>query len=105
LGDKILEENIIVGSALSQSQVSHYDPRTNRCYVELTVQTVGKPMDYQNRVIYDGRTNEMLAFARIENGRKSGMVFDKQPKSSNLENDGWDHASEYIDQMMAKDRK
>src|SRR3990172_1063562 len=38
LGEKILENNT-VGSAVTQSQVSHYDPQTNRCYVELTVQT------------------------------------------------------------------
>ena len=38
LGQRILEDNAI-GSALSKSQISNYNPRTNRCYVELIVQT------------------------------------------------------------------
>lgn len=38
LGQAILANNFI-GTALTQDQVSHYIPRTNRCYVELTVQT------------------------------------------------------------------
>jgi hypothetical protein len=66
LGDQILEANTI-GSALTQSQVSHYEPRTNRCYVELTIQTadLSKPTSqhYMNRVLYDGQTKEMLAVA------------------------------------------
>jgi hypothetical protein len=37
-GEKIMNENII-GIALAQEQVSHYDPKSNRCYVELTVHT------------------------------------------------------------------
>jgi len=89
LGQKILDGNV-VGSALSHSQVSHYDPRTNRCYVELTIQTADttKPLDYLNRVLYDGQTGEMLAVARLEKGKKWGMVFDRQHQitASNSEN-------------------
>ena len=36
LAGKMLEEQVI-GAALTQSQISRYDPRTNRCYVEITV--------------------------------------------------------------------
>lgn len=36
LGDKILENNV-VGNALTQEVKSHYNPETNRCYVELDV--------------------------------------------------------------------
>jgi hypothetical protein len=105
LGEKIAEENIIVGPAVTQSQVLRYNPRTNRCYVELIVQAADKPTDYQHRVLYDGQTNEMLAFAEIHNGKKGGKVFDQQHRTTNLDNAGWDDASEYIDQMMAEDRK
>jgi hypothetical protein len=83
--------------------------RTNRCYVELTTQdadlsrTIGQ--HYINRVLYDGQTKEMLAFARIEKGKKVGMVFDKQHRTTNLDNAGWDDANAYIDTMMADDRK
>jgi hypothetical protein len=36
LGEQLLDETP-VGSALTEDQVSHYDPKSNRCYVELTV--------------------------------------------------------------------
>jgi hypothetical protein len=91
LGERILEDNTI-GSALTQSQVTHYEPRTNRCYVELTIQTadLSKPIDqhYNHRVLYDGQTKEMLAWALIERGKKGGMVFDKQHRSTSLVNSG-----------------
>jgi hypothetical protein len=106
LGQKILDGNS-VGSALSQSQASHYDPRTNRCYVELTVQTgdTNVALDYLSRILYDGQTGEMLAFARREKGKKSGMVFDKQHQVTTDNNAFYDDASAFIDKMMADDRK
>lgn len=106
LGQKILENNF-VGTALSQDQVSHYNPRTNRCFVDVTVQTadITKPMEYFSRYLFDGQTKQMLAFARIEKGKKVGMVYDHQHQTTNLDNDGWDDASAYIDAMMADDRK
>ncbi len=106
LGQKILNGNV-VGSALSQSQVSHYDPRTNRCYVELTIQTADttKPLDYLNRVLYDGQTGEMLAVARLQKGEKWGMVYDKQHQTTTSKNVFYDDASAFIDNMMADDRK
>jgi hypothetical protein len=62
LGQKILEDNA-VGTALTKDQVSHYDSRTNRCYVELTINTADltQGLDYLHRVLYDGQTREMLA--------------------------------------------
>ena len=105
LGERILQSNVI-GSALYQQQVSHYDERTNRCYVELTVQNAQSPDLYINRNLFDGQTKELLAFARIEKGQKVGMVFDRQHVIKyNLKNAGWDDASEYIDERMIEDRK
>jgi hypothetical protein len=109
LGEKILEDNP-VGSALSQSQVSHYDPQTNRCYVELTVQTadIHTPVsDYLGRrYLYDGQTRELLAFAEIigtpSEGKKSGMVF--AGTGERIDN-GYEAACLFIDKMMADDRK
>ena len=77
LGEKILRENVI-GSALTQSEVSHYDPKTARCYVELTVQNA----DITNPTItstylYDGQTKELLAFAQIEKNVRSCAVWKK----------------------------
>src|SRR5690348_10559664 len=36
LGEKIMK-NTVIGDALKKDQVSHYEPQTNRCYVQLTV--------------------------------------------------------------------
>ena len=110
LGEKIMEDNTI-GAALTQSQVSHYDPRTNRCYVELTVETIDRtgPKDFYVRYLIDGQTKEHLAFASENKGIKSGTVFDKQynrGKTSVFDvNIGWDYTNSYIDQMMAEDRR
>jgi len=107
MGRRVLEDSII-GSALTQDQISHYDPRTNRCYVEVTVQTADltKPDRLIHRYLYDGQTKEMLANASIEKGdRKHGMVFDNQHRATTPENAGWDDANAYINAMMLDDRR
>ena len=100
---QILEGNF-VRSALYQEQFSRYSPRTNRCYVELRVQTgeLNEHSDRFGRYLYDGETREMLAFAQIQNGRKSGKVFDLHHRTTSFENAGWDDASEYIYTRMAR---
>jgi hypothetical protein len=108
LGQKILEGNVI-GSALVQEQISHYNPRTNRCYVELIVHAADLSKYDQfdfSRYLYDGQTKEMLAVAGTKRGsQKWGMVYDKQHRTTTLNNAGWDDASAYIDAMMADDRR
>lgn len=78
LGEKILDGNLI-GSALTQSQVSHYSPRTNRCYVNLTVSTADlkSPDLYMSNNLYDGQTGELLAFTKIEHGKRTGISFER----------------------------
>jgi hypothetical protein len=105
-GEQILEGNFI-RSAVYQEQFSRYSPRTNRCYVEMRVQT-GDPDENSGRFaqyLYDGQTREMLAFAQIQNGKKSGKVFDLHHRTTSFENAGWDDASGYIYAMMAGDRR
>jgi uncharacterized protein YqfB (UPF0267 family) len=106
LGEKILSENV-VGSALTQSQISRYNPITNRCYVKLTVQSadINKPEKHFSAALYDGQTGEMLAIENMENGQRSGIVFDRNHKSTSDANAGWDDAQDYIDALMADDRK
>ena len=106
LGQQILEGNFI-GSALYQDQFSRYSPRTNRCYVEMRVQTadLNQHSDRFGRYLYDGQTREMLAFAQIQNGKKSGKVFDLHHRTTSFVNDGWDDASEYMNAMMTDDRR
>jgi hypothetical protein len=101
---QILEGNVI-RSALYQEQFSRYSAMTNRCYVEIRVQTgeLNEHSDRFGRYLYDGQTREMLAFAQIQNGKKSGKVFDLHHRTTSFENAGWDDASEYIYTMMAGD--
>ena len=102
---QILEGNL-VRSALYQEQFSHYSPGTNRCYVEIRVQTgeLNEPSHRFGRYLYDGQTKEMLAFAQIQNGKKSGKVFDLHHRTMSFTNAGWDDAGQYIYTMMAGDR-
>ena len=105
-GEQILEGNFI-RSAVYQEQFSRYSPSTNRCYVEMRVQTgdLDEHSDRFAQYLYDGQTREMLAFAQIQNGKKSGKVFDLHHRTTSFENAGWDDASEYIYTMMAGDRR
>ena len=101
---QILEGNF-VRSALYQDQFWRYSPSTNRCYVEIRVQTggLGEASHRFGQYLYDGETRELLAFAQIQNGEKSGKVFDLRHPTKSFENAGWDDASDYIYAMMAGD--
>jgi hypothetical protein len=103
---QILERNL-VRSALYQEQFWRYSPSTNRCYVEIRVETGGlsEHSDRFGQYLYDGETRELLAFAQIQNGKKSGKVFDLRHPTKSFENAGWDDASEYIYTMMAGDQQ
>lgn len=106
LGDKILEENV-VGRALTQSQNSHYNPMTNRCYAELTVQTANfstpEKESYYSTYLYDGQTREMLASASKKKGLRSGVIFGESPQGDS-EAQFW-AAADFINKTMADDRK
>jgi len=52
LGEKILRDNP-ASPVIVQSVLSHYDPRTNRCFVEL--------QNEYSRRLFDGQTGERLA--------------------------------------------
>jgi hypothetical protein len=103
-GEQILAGNVM-RSAVYQEQFSRYSAWTNRCYVEMRVQTMPEEnADRIGRYLYDGQTKELLAFAQIKDGRKSGRVFDLNHRTRSFGNDGFDDASEYIYAMMAGDR-
>jgi hypothetical protein len=104
-GEQILAGNV-VGNAVYQEQFSHYSRRTSRCYVEMRVQTIASDAqeDRVGRFLYDGQTKELLAFAQIKDGKKTGRVFDLNHRTTTFANSGWDDASEYIYRMMADDR-
>jgi hypothetical protein len=97
LGRRILDRSL-VGSTDTQSQVSHYDPKSNRCYVQLTVNGHGQTF---NETIYllDGQTEEMLAALHHLGNDKSGLVYDRQHKNAGNPN-AYDDTKAYIDTLM-----
>jgi hypothetical protein len=99
--EKIMNGNRI-GIALTQEQVSHYDPKSNRCYVELTVHMADLTRydEYFSRFLYDGQTGEMLASSLSEKGVKRGFVM-----GSSGGGVGFDAANAKIDALMTDDRK
>ena len=108
-GQKIMDDNII-GNALTQSQVSHYSSKTNKCYVKLTVETANlkAPMDYISNYLEDGQTKDILAFATREKGKDSGLIFSGPATKSYSEPTnilGFDKVNEYIDEVMNDDIK
>ena len=70
LGEKILDQQPFI-SRTFPSQVSRYDPRTNRCYVESTVLT--DDINTLHRYLFDGRTKEMLAHVARVKGNMEGQ--------------------------------
>lgn len=78
-GENILRNNVI-GRALTQEQVSRYNPVTNRCYVRLDVHAadLNEWTKFDNGTyFYDGQTRELLAFFRINpDGGKAFLGFD-----------------------------
>ena len=112
MGKKIMEDNII-GNALTQEQVSHYNPKDNRCYVKLTVSTADltTPRDKyrQDDYLEDGQTNEMLASVTHNGDSKSAMVFDsslqKLMHDKNQSSTDFDAVSDLMDSFVTTERK
>jgi hypothetical protein len=105
LGEKIMK-NTVVGDNLKKDQLSHYEPKTNRCYVRLTVWNAnGKTDDYFQQYLFDGQTGQMLAAIRRENGVKSGDIYSDPSPAQGNSDEMYVDASIFISQMMADDRQ
>ena len=106
LGDKIMK-NTAISSELKKDQVSHYEPKTNRCYVQLTIWSgdLAKGSEYIHQYLFDGQTGQELAAMRREKGVRSGDIFiDPSPLNGNPDELYLD-ASLFIRKMMADDRQ
>jgi hypothetical protein len=112
MGEKLMEGNTI-GNALTQDQVSHYNPKDNRCYVKLTVSTADlrTPRDKYRTddYLYDGQTHEMLANVTHNGDSKTAMVFDsslqKLMRDNKQSNTDFEAISDLVDSFVATDRK
>jgi nitrate reductase alpha subunit len=111
LGEKIMKNTALRDELkrdeLKKDQLSRYDPKTNRCYVQLTVwnANLAKGDDYFQRYLYDGQTGQVLAAMRREHGVRSGDIYiDPSPLSGNPDELYLD-ASLFISKTMADDRQ
>jgi hypothetical protein len=110
-GERILK-NYVAGLPFTHSEVTHYDPVTNRCYVQIDERRTDQPR-FLGRNLYDGQTGEILAgIGWDDKGMKSNAaVFVRghhPPFTGNMKDDDahealWDDAATYIDKMMADD--
>jgi hypothetical protein len=84
LANKAMENNTI-GSALTQSQLGHYNPVDNRCYVLLNVTTADlrTPFDKftSDYFLDDGQTGETLATRYCVGRNCTASVTDESLKS------------------------
>jgi hypothetical protein len=104
LGQKILEGDLH-GPALSVDVSSNYNARTNRCYVELSASRIDDPVHFHHETLYDGQTQEMLAFTEDEGGKKKAAVFARNDNAPYDKNTDWyTRAAEYIGNQMEDDR-
>lgn len=102
-------ENFFLGTPetiVVASWTSKYDVKNNRCYVGLFLKRSIPQMSLETeaRQVYDGQTDDLLAFTQIKNGKKMGMVSDPDHRKTTDENLGWDDATRYMDELMADKR-
>ena len=99
LANKILEDNAAPQN-MTQSVASHYDPVTNRCYVELIHQTANytDPDQTYLRILFDGQTSQQLAATEIRQGFTSGSIEEKLKGP-----DTYEDATAYMDEKMGDD--
>ena len=106
LGRKIMEGNFI-GIALTQTAESHYNPKTNRCYVKLEVSkaNLNDPHYVSHTYLYDGQTQQILAYTSVDGDKMYGIVYVDTGRQIKSSEDLFDDANKYIIDMMADDRQ
>lgn len=97
---------------------SKYDPISNRCYGR-SYQHIIKPsyrLDHESDQVFDLQTDDLLAAAMIENGKKHGNIWDHDYKKPWLPScvggcppdfgdKTWQAAEDYMNELMADPRR
>ena len=110
LGEKIMQDNLI-GIALAQEQLSHYNLETNHCYVKLEVHTanLSTPQEQFLRETYlsDGQTRELLATSYSMGTKQWGNIFPDSLRkfAHDQAMPTYQETDALIDKFMAEDRK
>jgi hypothetical protein len=89
LGEELLAVKVLPEV---KSQVSHYNPRDNNCYVLVTLRTV----KYQNHSLYDGQSLKLIAIAEVD------TMFKRVDQNGLFMKGGgvYDSVCAYIDEKM-----
>jgi hypothetical protein len=98
INNKIVQRMVNVTMS---NHASNYDAKTKRCYIEIVKQwRYGRQFEFEAyaRQVYDAQTDDLLSFAKIEKGKKVGLVFD--PEHRRTADLGFDDASAYMDEKM-----
>ena len=101
----------MIGSALTQEQVSHYNPIDIRCYVRLSVHTADLTTPRRNYIsdnfLEDGQTGEILATIYFKGGKGTASIFD--PSLSKMVKDPTlpttDEVSDIMNKFVTPDRR
>jgi hypothetical protein len=90
---------------VQSSSSSRYDATNNRCYI-LIYEHIRKP-GYEKMVsqLFDAQVDDLLADARIENGKKTGVIFAYKDWGRLTGEASYDAAIKYMNEMMADPRK
>lgn len=104
LADDMAPTYGLVGVALTSQALSHYNPETNRCYVQIRVTKnfsysyPSTPANYLSIAVYDGQTKELLVSASQKGDASSGINWTAQAFNDRYVT--FDKASAEIDRLM-----
>jgi len=95
---------------------SKYDPINNRCYGRIYSHTSFLGWDNEYDSVYDLQTDDLLANAFIQKGKKTGAIWDPDYKKpfgptcvggcpANFGDQTWQAAEDYMNEIMADPRK
>ena len=94
-------------NVILSSHASNYDPKTNRCYIEIIKQwKYGQHSEFEKyiRQVYDAQTDKLLAYAYINQGQMVGIVYDPEHARTADNNLGFDDTNAYMDEKMRTQR-
>jgi hypothetical protein len=107
LGDKMEPDYGVVGVALKSDMVTHYNPETNRCYVQFTATKnlsynyPSTPENYLTTTVYDGQTKEQLVYAEQNGDKSHGMIWSRESFDERYTT--FDKAQAEVDRLMGEE--
>jgi hypothetical protein len=112
-------DSMVKWEIVAARNTSKYDPISNRCYGRIYehITKQSHRLDHEHDTVFDLQTDDLLATATIENGKKHGSIFDPDYKKPWLPlcsangcppdfgDQTWQAAEDYMNEIMADPRK